>query len=55
MTPAILLLKKRKIPFELLSYTHDPSSSSYGLEVVNKLKLPAEQVFKTLVINTEKT
>jgi len=53
MTPAVLLLKKCKIPFELLQYHHDINSTSYGLEAVEKLSLPAEQVFKTLVINTD--
>jgi Cys-tRNA(Pro)/Cys-tRNA(Cys) deacylase len=53
MTPAILLLKKRNISFELLQYNHDTNSNSYGLEVVEKLQLPAEQVFKTLIINTD--
>jgi Cys-tRNA(Pro)/Cys-tRNA(Cys) deacylase len=53
MTPAILLLKKRKTPFTLLQYSHDASARSYGLEVVEKLLLPAVQVFKTLVISTD--
>lgn len=52
MTPAIILLKNRNIPFELLQYHHDVNASSFGLEAVEKLKLPAEQVFKTLVITS---
>ena len=31
MTPAIDLLKKQKIPFEVLSYEHDKNNSHYGL------------------------
>lgn len=50
MTPAINLLKKKGICFDLLSYQHEPSQQQFGLEAVEKLKLPAEQVFKTLVL-----
>ncbi len=50
MTPAINLLQKKGINFDVLSYQHDPSKQQFGLEAVEKLKLPAEQVFKTLVL-----
>lgn len=50
MTPAINLLKKKGISFDVLSYQHEPSQQQFGLEAVEKLKLPAEQVFKTLVL-----
>lgn len=50
MTPAINLLKKKGISFDVLSYQHDPSHQQFGLEAVEKLNLPAEQVFKTLVL-----
>ncbi|MEQ5873071.1 Cys-tRNA(Pro) deacylase [Pseudoalteromonas sp. NFXS39] len=49
MTPAINLLKKKGISFDVLSYQHEPSQQQFGLEAVEKLNLPAEQVFKTLV------
>ncbi|WP_273050265.1 MULTISPECIES: Cys-tRNA(Pro) deacylase [Pseudoalteromonas] len=52
MTPAIALLKKQKISFELLSYEHDTSNSHYGQEAVEKLNLKSEQVYKTLVLET---
>ena len=52
MTPAIELLKKQKIPFEVLSYEHDTSNSHYGLEAVEKLNLDSAQVYKTLVLET---
>ena len=50
MTPAINLLKKKGIRFDVLSYQHDPLHQQFGLEAVEKLNLPAEQVFKTLVL-----
>ena len=52
MTPAIELLKKQKIPFEVLSYEHDAGNSHYGLEAVEKLNLDSAQVYKTLVLET---
>jgi len=53
MTPAIQKLKRHKVNYELLTYQHDLHSTAYGLEVVEKLALNAEQVFKTLVICTD--
>jgi len=52
MTPAIALLEKQKIKFEILSYQHDANNGHYGLEAVEKLNLNSEQVFKTLVLET---
>jgi len=52
MTPAIALLEKQKIRFEILSYEHDAKNGHYGLEAVEKLNLNSEQVFKTLVLET---
>ncbi|SCA57005.1 conserved hypothetical protein [Candidatus Terasakiella magnetica] len=54
MTPAINLAKKKKIVFELHQYDHDSKADSYGEEAAEKLGLSLEQVFKTLVIATEK-
>ncbi len=50
MTPATKQLKRYKIPFEILQYIHDANASSFGNEVVEKLSLKAEHVFKTLVV-----
>jgi len=54
MTPAIELLKKGKVPHEVLSYHHDPKAASYGLEAAEKLGLAPETVFKTLLAASEK-
>ncbi|KTT28285.1 Cys-tRNA(Pro) deacylase [Pseudomonas rhizoryzae] len=54
MTPAIDLLKKSKVPHEVLSYHHDPKAASYGLEAAEKLGLAPETVFKTLLVASEK-
>ncbi|WP_288741428.1 Cys-tRNA(Pro) deacylase [uncultured Rheinheimera sp.] len=49
MTPAVLLLKKLKVPHQVLEYQHDPAAESYGLEAATKLGLAPVVVFKTLV------
>lgn len=53
MTPAITLLKKQKIPYEVLQYDHDSRAASYGAEAAEKLSLDANDVFKTLVVCDE--
>jgi Cys-tRNA(Pro)/Cys-tRNA(Cys) deacylase len=49
MTPAINLVKKKKIAHTVHSYQHEPNHPSFGLEASEKLGIPPEQVFKTLV------
>ena len=53
MTPATRLAKQRNLNFRLHEYVHDASVGSYGLEAADKLGVSAEQVFKTLVVQTE--
>jgi Cys-tRNA(Pro)/Cys-tRNA(Cys) deacylase len=53
MTPAILLARKAGIPHEVLSYSHDPSAASYGLEAAEKLALDPDSVFKTLMVDVD--
>lgn len=50
MTPAVNVAKKAKITFNIHSYAHDPSNQSYGLEASEKMGVPSERVFKTLVV-----
>jgi len=49
-TPAIAVLEREGVPYRLLEYELDPRAESYGLEAAEKLGLPVERVFKTLVV-----
>ena len=53
MTPAITLAREMKIPHTVHEYEHDPDSDSYGMEAAEKLGLPPERVFKTLVVSLD--
>jgi len=53
MTPGIEKARKAKIFFQVHEYTHDPVSSSYGLEAAEKMGVAVERVFKTLVVNLD--
>ncbi len=49
MTPAIKLLQKQKVDFELREYSTEDESGSYGMQAVEALGQKPEQVFKTLL------
>lgn len=49
MTPAVTVAEKAGISFTLHRYEHDPDAPSFGTEAAEKLNLPAERVFKTLI------
>jgi Cys-tRNA(Pro)/Cys-tRNA(Cys) deacylase len=51
-TPALDAAEKAGISYSVHSYEHDPAHESFGLEAVEKLGLPAERVFKTLVVSS---
>ena len=53
MTPAIDVARKNKVSFKVHEYSHDPASESYGDEAAEKLGVPREQVFKTLVVSLD--
>jgi Cys-tRNA(Pro)/Cys-tRNA(Cys) deacylase len=52
-TPATALLAKRKVPYTLHSYDHDPRHESFGLEAAEVLGLDPARVFKTLVAEVD--
>lgn len=49
MTPAVRAAEAARIAFSLHCYEHDPSADSFGLEAAEKLGVPPERMFKTLV------
>jgi Cys-tRNA(Pro)/Cys-tRNA(Cys) deacylase len=53
MTPAINAAKKKKIPFTVHQYTHDPANEAYGKEAAERLGIAEERVFKTLVVQLD--
>ncbi len=53
MTPAINSLKKAKIEYQIHSYDHDPKSKAYGEEAAEKLNVPFDRLFKTLVVSID--
>ena len=53
MTPGIKLLEKNAITHSVHAYSHDASSESYGSEAAEKLAVPQERVFKTLVVSLD--
>lgn len=53
MTPAIDLAIQTGMEHSVHEYVHDPASESYGLEAVEKLGIPEQRVFKTLVVSLD--
>lgn len=50
MTPAIQILKKANIQFEIHEYHHDSNRTDYGIEAASKLNLDPNRVIKTLIV-----
>ena len=53
MTPGIKLLEKNAIAHWVHAYSHEVSSESYGSEAAEKLAVPEQRVFKTLVVSLD--
>jgi Cys-tRNA(Pro)/Cys-tRNA(Cys) deacylase len=53
MTPGILAAQKAGVSFTVHEYDHDPAASSFGMEAAEKLGVPPERVFKTLVVKLD--
>ncbi|MFT5135059.1 MAG: Cys-tRNA(Pro)/Cys-tRNA(Cys) deacylase [Arenicella sp.] len=53
MTPAINLLKQQRISHTIHEYVHDTRVQSYGGEASEKLGIPADRIFKTLVVSVD--
>lgn len=53
MTPAIECARKAGIAYTVHAYDHDPRSTVWGAEAAERLDLPPEQVFKTLLVSLE--
>ncbi len=52
-TPAVTSAARAGIDYEVHRYDHDPEAPSYGLEAAQALGVPAERVFKTLVVSVD--
>lgn len=53
VTPAIKLLEKNGTPHRVVTYNHDPTAESYGLEAAEALGVDPERVFKTLLADLD--
>jgi Cys-tRNA(Pro)/Cys-tRNA(Cys) deacylase len=53
MTPAIKTANRAGIVYKLHEYQHDSASASYGQEAAEKLGVPPDRLFKTLVVSLD--
>lgn len=54
MTPAVKLLTKKNIEFSIHKYKHKRGVKAFGMEAVELLGLDSDEVFKTLIVESEK-
>jgi Cys-tRNA(Pro)/Cys-tRNA(Cys) deacylase len=54
-TPATNLLTSKGVDFKAHEYSHDPNSTSCGLEAAEKLGVDPNRVFKTLIANVDES
>lgn len=52
-TPATVALAREGIAFEARSYAHDPAETDFGGEAARELGIPAERVYKTLLVEID--
>lgn len=52
-TPATVALTAAGIPFDTVSYVHDPRAAGYATEAAEQLGLDPTRVFKTLVVSLD--
>lgn len=53
VTPATRALRTAKVTFTEHVYDHDPLVTDYGLEAAAELGVPANRVFKTLIVESD--
>ncbi len=53
MTPCLKIVRNAGIAYRLHEYVHDPSRESYGAETAEKLGVPEERLFKTLIVSLD--
>lgn len=53
MTPAVVLLEERGIAFEVHEYERGDELRDFGREAADALGLDSDQVFKTLLVDTD--
>ena len=51
-TPATTALARAGVSYTVHRYEHDPAARSYGLEAAEALGVPADRVFKTLLVGS---
>lgn len=51
-TPATVALTRLQLTFQTHTYAHDPAVDAYGLEAAAATGMPAERIFKTLLVDT---
>lgn len=54
MTPAINLLRQKKISHTVHEYEHEADAESFGLEAAEKLGIDPDRMFKTLVVKLDR-
>ena len=51
-TPALQVLVDAKIWHQVYTYDHDASDKGFGIEAAEKLQIPPERIYKTLLVES---